>query len=232
MYAILFTMKKTVFLFLAVLPALLVADEITWSGGGGAGNKRWSSGLNWVGGVAPTTGDTAVIPAGATAWASHFDESHGGDMTTINSLAGLRIEAGGRVEIDYEQDSVSSTCTFSLTTPLYGAGTFVVMNGVNNDRYLRMNVDNTSFNGSFVISNCLMRVKNAKGLGSGRPITLFGDANNKGLVYETSGIYSNDVVRVDAARFVDKSLNVAVAKYGDGAARAKPLYVLDEHQAV
>ena len=208
-------MKSTLAVFTALATSFLVAGEVTWKGDGAS--QRWSDGSNWVGGTPPGSGDIAVIPSNTTAYASHHTDANGGDLTTINSLGGLRLEGDGRVEIDYEQDGSSSTCCFSWNAPLYGTGTFVVMNGVNNDRYLRMNVDNSAFRGSFLVSNALMRVKNLNGLGNS-PVTLTANASNNGLVFETSGVYSNDVVALsdgaNSPRFAGNSASLAITNLG------------------
>ena len=208
-------MKSTLAVFTALATSFLVAGEVTWKGDGAS--QRWSDGSNWVGGTPPGSGDIAVIPSNTTAYASHHTDANGGDLTTINSLGGLRLEGDGRVEIDCEQDNNVNTCCFSWNAPLYGTGTFVVMNGVNNDRYLRMNVDNSAFQGSFLVSNCLMRVKHVNGIGV-RPVALSCNGNNHGLIFETSGVYSNDVIALsngsNSPRFIGNSASVAVTNLG------------------
>ena len=208
-------MKSTLVVFTALAASILVAGEVTWKGDGAS--QRWSDGSNWVGGTPPGSGDIAVIPSNTTAYASHHTDANGGDLTTINALGGMRIEGDGRVEIDYEQDGDSKTCCFAWNVPLYGTGTFVMMNGVNNDRYLRMNVDNSAFQGSFLVSNALMRVKNLKGLGNS-PVTLTANNSNNGLIFETSGVYSNDVVALsdgsNSPKFAGSSASLAVTNLG------------------
>ena len=51
--------------------AALAAAEITWKGGGDT--SAWSDGTNWEGGVAPSEGDTVVIPDGKIAYMSSSD---------------------------------------------------------------------------------------------------------------------------------------------------------------
>ena len=106
------------------------------------------------------------------------------------------------------------------------------MNGVNNDRYLRMDVDNSGFNGSFLVSNALMRVKHVNGLAV-RPVTLSCSASNHGLIWETSGVYSNNIVGLSpdsssAPKFGSLSASVVVTNLGSAtllSGRLAPCYI-------
>jgi hypothetical protein len=56
--------------------APLSAATRTWTG---AVNNLWSAGGNWIGGVAPVSGDDLVFPAA------------GSNTNTVNDLAGLTL---------------------------------------------------------------------------------------------------------------------------------------------
>lgn len=54
------------------LPALLLllasspihAATLTWTGGAGAANRKWSASANWGGAGVPASGDTLILPGG------------------------------------------------------------------------------------------------------------------------------------------------------------------------
>ena len=63
-----------------------VPASFTWSGLAGGGNNNWSTGANWVGGVAPTgvtLTDDLVFPAGPTVRTANNDILGG----TVNSIS-------------------------------------------------------------------------------------------------------------------------------------------------
>jgi hypothetical protein len=62
--------------------ALHIPTPRTWSGAGTTNN--WSEGANWVGGVAPMTGDDLVFPAGAARKRTSTNDFASG--TTFNSI--------------------------------------------------------------------------------------------------------------------------------------------------
>ena len=84
------SMKKGLNTFVLVFcPAFhaLAGNTFIWKGGGYT--TAWSDGSNWDGWVAPTAGDSVVVPAGKTATARD------GDLSLLNSLAGIEIRTGG-----------------------------------------------------------------------------------------------------------------------------------------
>ena len=183
-------MKSTLAVFTALAASLLVAGEVTWQGGGAS--QRWSDGSNWVGGTPPVSGDIAVIPSNTTAYASHYTDANGGDMTTINALGGIRLDGTNAVlRLDGENDSNG---IFAFAVPLSGDGRLVFENTVNNDRYMSMTGDNSSFTGSFVFTNARVVVNHQNALGtSGCPVLLAPSLGMHGIIYRKSGVYSNDI---------------------------------------
>ena len=133
------------------------ADPITWKGGGDT--AAWSDGSNWEGGVAPVSGDTAVIPAGKTATWSQTDK------TFMNALAG--IELNGDMEVS------NMTVATTLTVPLSGNGVFRGLQGGENATsissgtyyYLTLNNNNESFTGTFAFTNCGVSIGHNLALG-------------------------------------------------------------------
>lgn len=183
-------MKSTLAVFTALAASFLVAGEVTWKGDGAS--QRWSDGSNWVGGTPPGSGDIAVIPSNTIAYASHYTDANGGDLTTINSLGGIRLDGTNAVlRLDGENDPNG---IFDFNVPLSGDGRFVFENTVNNDRYMNMKGDNGGFTGSFVFTNARVVVNHQNALGtSGCPVLLAPSLGQHGIIYRKPGIYSNDI---------------------------------------
>ena len=163
------------------------ADPIVWTGDGDT--TAWSDGGNWEGGTAPGAGDTAVIPAGATAIWSQTDASF------MNALAG--IELNGDMEVS------GMTAATTLTVPISGAGVFRGLEGGEKAAsissgtyyYLTLNNNNENFTGTFAFTNCGVCVKNTKAFGSANPrctvIWKNGTTGNHRRLYlMASGIYN------------------------------------------
>ncbi len=120
-------------------PGIARAANFTWSGGAGPGTKTWSTGSNWVGGTAPTSGasiGTLTFPKLSSISVSEnnlsalsvehlaLDNSHGlnvsGDALTLGS-GGLTFSAEEQPPIDSTIIStplmLSSSQTWSVSAP-------------------------------------------------------------------------------------------------------------------
>jgi hypothetical protein len=92
-------MRKLITLFaiagmvLALAPAAQAAD-ITWDGGGA--DQKWSTVLNWAGGVLPGAADTAVI---AGVYSAVLDSNEG-------TITGLRVDAAATLTIKAGADLI------------------------------------------------------------------------------------------------------------------------------
>lgn len=115
--------------------AMCAGADITWKGDGET--TAWSDGSNWEGGVAPGSGDTAVIPSGKTAGMSSADVTYVSAAAT--KLAGISLP---------DEDAelvVTNSSAATLSVPLSGSGVFRVEN--NGAGTLTLGGNNINFTG-------------------------------------------------------------------------------------
>src|SRR5437016_4671047 len=128
-------------LALVLVPALGNAATKTWSGAGADNN--WATSANWVGGVAPVSGDDLVFPEGAsrltnvnnvaasTAFSSITFQasaySISGNAIGISTAAGMTVAAGvtGTVTV-----SLAIALTVDQTWTVSDAGATLDVSGV------------------------------------------------------------------------------------------------------
>lgn len=167
------------FLILACAAGARCAD-VTWSGEGSGG---WSDGANWEGSVPPSEGDTAVVPAGATATLSTAD-----DIALANSLAAISLPYGDSALV------VANSSLADLYVPVTGVGMVTVSNG---QKVLNLFGDNTGFSGPFLFTNSYVVVRNRDALGNANVVTNYSVAALSGstptrLEIEAPGMYANE----------------------------------------
>ena len=127
----------------------LAGNTFIWKGGGYT--TAWSDGSNWDGWVAPTAGDSVVVPAGKTATARD------GDLSLLNSLAGIEIRTGGGLVL------TEMTSDFSFVPPLAGGGSFTARDfGFT----ITIGSDNSAFEGTFDFANVYAQLTCATGFGT------------------------------------------------------------------
>ena len=164
----------------AVVAHVTFANPVVWSG---AGAGDWTDDDNWEG-SAPSAGDTAVIPSGATAPLMTAE-----DFTLANSLAAINLAAADSTLL------IGNTASKDLTVPVTGSGLFAVDNG---QTVLNLKADNTGFTGPFFFTNSLVVVRNIKALGTSNVVTNYSEAPKSGsstptrLEIEVSGEFGNE----------------------------------------
>lgn len=152
------------------------AAPITWNGGG-AGD--WTDNANWEGNIAPSAGDTAVIPSGKTATLATS-----ADFVLANSLVGISLSADDSVL------AITNVSQQMLSAPVTGLGRFVVANG---QQTLNLNCDNSGFTGPFLFTNSHVVVNNAKALGTVNVVTNYAVATaSTKLEIMASGNFGNE----------------------------------------
>ena len=148
------TLPVTMIMMMLVMlvPSLASATKIIWKGGGET--SAWSDGSNWESGIAPGSGDSAVVPSGVTAkWIQT-------DAMFLNTLAG--IELIGDMEVS------GMTEATELTVPLSGPGVFRGLNDggdATTQFLLTLNNNNEKFTGTFAFTNCGVRINHNFALG-------------------------------------------------------------------
>ena len=104
--------------FLGIVIALLIAEPLSaatrqWQGGSG---RKWSTGANWVGGTAPSSGDDLIFSASPVSFSNLNDVA---SATAFNSITingnytladnSITLGAGG------VSDNSSAIVTFAIT---------------------------------------------------------------------------------------------------------------------
>ena len=143
----------------ATLSTVAIAADVEWKGGGGT--SAWSDGTNWQGGIAPSAGDTAVIPNGKTAYMSS------GDITWIAGRLSLIRLPGGDSTL-----YITNRTAVTLSVPVAGVGKFNVANSAVE---LTLAANNTNFAGPFFFTNSTINVARDYGdaLGTYNVVTNF-----------------------------------------------------------
>ena len=143
------------------------ATEITWSGLGST--PAWSDGANWDGGVAPAKGDIAVLPAGATVGMTQADVNY--VIAASTKLGGIHFAGDDTVLL-----VTNLTAQKDFDIPFTGSGECRMLNSAN-PNYIKMLADNSSYHGSFVISNAAAYLGSRLGMGVTNSITYGSTAN-------------------------------------------------------
>ena len=159
-------MKKVVLGLAAVAAFPLVAGQIAWTGGGST--YAWSDGGNWDGGTAPGKGDIAVIPAGATVGMTQADVNY--VVAKDTKLGGIHFAGDDSVLL-----VTNLTAQTDFNIPFTGGGECRMLNN-NNPYYIKMLADNSSYHGSFMISNSAAYLGCSTGMGTTNVVTYWGNA--------------------------------------------------------
>lgn len=157
-----------------LVSAVCVGADITWKGEGTT--TAWSDGSNWEGGVAPGSGDTAVIPSGKTAGMASADITY--VSATETKLAGISLPAADATLW------VTNASTVHMKVPVSGVGHYLVDNQAK-DFYIF--TSNPDFTGPFTISNSTVWVDFYSGLlidkpfGHGNTVTVYHDRDDMAI---------------------------------------------------
>ena len=145
------------------------AADVTWKGGGNT--SAWSDGSNWDGGSAPGLGDIAVLPSGAIVRATIDDI----DYAEATKLGGIHFSGDDTVLV---VANVAEARTFDI--PFSGVGEFRVLDCT---AKLTMKADNSSYMGSFVVSNAYVGYSSPSCMGTTNRVDYWGSASNSPIRY-------------------------------------------------
>lgn len=105
------------FLAITLAPAdAALAATRTWDGDGPDGN--WSTGANWVGGVAPQDGDELVFPAGASRLTTNNDLSATTRLVQIVFSGGGYIVGGSAIHVTGPLRTTHATGITEISAPI------------------------------------------------------------------------------------------------------------------
>ncbi len=101
-----------------------VAADV-WSGGAGAGDTNWTTAANWVGGVAPSAGDTLIFPTGVTQENTNNDFAAGTSFNSILIVGSGYTLAGHALTLQNGLSDQGGGATVSLPLTLGAAQSIV-----------------------------------------------------------------------------------------------------------
>ena len=107
------------------LVAPVAAATYTWTGAGV--NNQWSTGANWLGGVAPTGGGDLVFPATAAQFSTVNDFAPGTTFTSITFSGSGYTIAGNSLSVIGQVDIGGGGATFLTGT--ISSGTITIVHG-------------------------------------------------------------------------------------------------------
>ncbi len=99
-------------LFLEVLEPRVVLSQITWNAAASPTGGDWDLGSNWVGGVVPTSGDTALIQGLTSPGTVYLDSN------LADSVAGLTTDSSTTLEVINGSLTVAAGSSSTLGGPV------------------------------------------------------------------------------------------------------------------
>ena len=167
----------------AALPRHAAAATVTWSGAGS--DQNWSTGANWVGGTAPSSGDSLVFPAGGAVnhlsnndlvgfTAASIDIQDSGYGITGNALTSgpISMTAGAgpsafNLSVTFaapETVTVASGSTLAFDGALAGGANALTLDGPGR---VDLNVADTYSGGTAIGNSAVVAVADSTALGTG-----------------------------------------------------------------